>query len=316
MMATKNIRGLLVTNAFLKNGKFVEHYEWLREAARQQEIRLDLCDNAMLHAIYGMESDEAKLASYSFIIFWDKDIRLAKWMERYCQKRGIPIFNTPEAVAACDDKSETFRLLTEASEEVFSLIPSVVAPLTFATVGYTDVDFLSSIEKQIGYPMVIKECFGSFGWQVYLAKDREEALSYTKKLAGTPFLYQKFIAASAGVDVRLQVVGTEVVAAMKRRSKTDFRANLSNGGQMEAYEASQEECDLAVRAVLALGLDFAGVDLLFVSGEDKPANMICEVNSNAHFRNIAECTGVNTADKIMQYIKRVLEGKQERNHRG
>ena len=72
MMATKNIRGLLVTNAFLKNGKFVEHYEWLREAARQQEIRLDLCDNAMLHAIYGMESDEAKLASYSFIIFWTK----------------------------------------------------------------------------------------------------------------------------------------------------------------------------------------------------------------------------------------------------
>ena len=311
MIATKNIRGLLVTNAFLKNGKFVEHYEWLREAARQQEIRLDLCDNAMIHAIYGMESDEAKLASYSFIIFWDKDIRLAKWMERYCQKRGIPIFNTPEAVAACDDKSENYRLLTEASEEAFSLIPSVVAPLTFAAVGYTDVDFLSSIEKQIGYPMVIKECFWSFGWQVYLAKDREEALRYTKKLAGTPFLYQKFIAASAGVDVRLQVV-----AAMKRRSKTDFRANLSNGGQMEAYEASQEECDLAVRAVLALGLDFAGVDLLFASGEDKPVNMICEVNSNAHFRNIAECTGVNTADKIMQYIKRVLEGKQERNHRG
>ena len=102
MIATKNIRGLLVTNAFLKNGKFVEHYEWLREAARQQEIRLDLCDNAMLHAIYGMESDEAKLASYSFIIFWDKDIRLAKWMERYCQKRGIPIFNTPEAVAVAN----------------------------------------------------------------------------------------------------------------------------------------------------------------------------------------------------------------------
>lgn len=72
MIATKNIRGLLVTNAFLKNGKFVEHYEWLREAARQQEIRLDLCDNAMLHAIYGMESDEAKLASYSFIIFGTK----------------------------------------------------------------------------------------------------------------------------------------------------------------------------------------------------------------------------------------------------
>lgn len=87
MMATK-ISGIVGDKCVSKNGKFVEHYEWLREAARQQEIRLDLCDNAMLHAIYGMESDEAKLASYSFIIFWDKDIRLAKWMERYCQKRG------------------------------------------------------------------------------------------------------------------------------------------------------------------------------------------------------------------------------------
>ena len=34
MIATKNIRGLLVTNAFLKNGKFVEHYEWLRGSCK------------------------------------------------------------------------------------------------------------------------------------------------------------------------------------------------------------------------------------------------------------------------------------------
>lgn len=221
MIATKNIRGLLVTNAFLKNGKFVEHYEWLREAARQQEIRLDLCDNAMLHAIYGMESDEAKLASYSFIIFWDKDIRLAKWMERYCQKRGIPIFNTPEAVAACDDKSETFRLLTEASEEAFSLIPSVVAPLTFAAVGYTDVDFLSSIEKQIGYPMVIKECFGSFGWQVYLAKDREEALRYTKKIGGHPIFISKVYCCECRCG--------RAFAGCRNRSGSSNEASVKNG---------------------------------------------------------------------------------------
>ena len=90
MIATKNIRGLLVTNAFLKNGKFVEHYEWLREAARQQEIRLDLCDNAMLHAIYGMESDEAKLASYSFIIFWGQRHTFGKMDGALLSKTGDP----------------------------------------------------------------------------------------------------------------------------------------------------------------------------------------------------------------------------------
>lgn len=30
--------------------------------------------------------------------------------------------------------------------------------------------------------------------------------------------------------------------------------------------------------------------------------MVCEVNSNAHFKNIFDCTGVNVADEIMDYI--------------
>ena len=35
-------KGLLVTNAFLRTGKFVEHYEWLRKAALRLEMTLDL----------------------------------------------------------------------------------------------------------------------------------------------------------------------------------------------------------------------------------------------------------------------------------
>ena len=39
-------KGLLVTNAFLRTGKFVEHYEWLREAALQRGMTLDIIENA------------------------------------------------------------------------------------------------------------------------------------------------------------------------------------------------------------------------------------------------------------------------------
>lgn len=50
----------------------------------------------------------------------------------------------------------------------------------------------------------------------------------------------------------------------------------------------------------ALGLCFGGIDLLFTeSGE---AEVVCEVNSNAHFKNIYDCTGINVADKIIAYI--------------
>ena len=64
------------------------------------------------------------------------------------------------------------------------------------------------------------------------------------------------------------------------------------------------EAELAVRATELLGLDFAGVDVLF--GRDGP--LLCEVNSNAHFKTTLECTGVNMAVEIMRHISRRLEG--------
>jgi glutathione synthase/RimK-type ligase-like ATP-grasp enzyme len=68
---------------------------------------------------------------------------------------------------------------------------------------------------------------------------------------------------------------------------------------MEKFEPDDEMKALAIRAAEVLKLDFAGVDVLF--GNDGP--YICEVNSNAHFKNLYDCTGVNTADHILQHIK-------------
>ena len=71
---------------------------------------------------------------------------------------------------------------------------------------------------------------------------------------------------------------------------------------MAPYTPTESERALAVRAAETLGLDFAGVDVLF--GKDGP--LICEVNSNAHFKTTLDCTGVNMADAIMRDIKRKL----------
>lgn len=67
---------------------------------------------------------------------------------------------------------------------------------------------------------------------------------------------------------------------------------------MERYEPEEAACLLAVRACQATGCDFAGVDLLFTEN----GFLVCEVNSNAHFKNLYDCTGINTADYIMEYI--------------
>src|SRR5690625_6941408 len=46
----------------------------------------------------------------------------------------------------------------------------------------------------------------------------------------------------------------------------------------------------SIEATKSLGLDFAGVDLLFGKNSER---IICEVNSNAHIRNLLNCTGID-----------------------
>lgn len=289
--------GWLIINGFLHSSKFNEIHKWLLDAAKKHNIELEIKSN---DAVLISLSEDINFIEQipvnrrpEFVLFWDKDIRLAQALE----KMGLQVFNSSESIARCDDKSLMHLLL---SKEHIPMPETIIAPMTYPNIGYTDISFLETIENRLQYPIVIKECFGSFGQQVYLAHNRSELEQQVRALQGKPFLFQKFISYSAGRDVRLQVVGEQVVASMYRyASDGDFRANITNGGSMKPYEPTEEEKNLAVRCCKILGLDFAGVDLLF--GENETM-LVCEVNSNAHFKNIYDCTGVNTADYIIKYI--------------
>ena len=73
---------------------------------------------------------------------------------------------------------------------------------------------------------------------------------------------------------------------MLRENKNDFRSNISNGGTGCKFEPKQEYLDIAVKAANTLGLDFAGVDVMF-GPDDEP--IICELNSNPQFANLLWC---------------------------
>ena len=285
------MKGILVVNAFLNSNKFNEIHGWLVAAAKQQGIELQLRTNAeLLIDIPGERRDD----EIDFILFWDKDVKLAYYLEQL----GYPVFNSSKAIGICDDKAQTHLALMSAK---IPMPRTIIAPMTFANIGYTNYDFLEKIEENLGFPLVIKESFGSFGQQVYLVSDHEELIGRLQQCGTKPVIFQEFVNSSRGRDVRLQVVGDRVVASMYRYSEDgDFRANVSIGGRMLPYEPSQEQCELALQCCKIIGLDFAGVDLLF--GE-KDEVLVCEVNSNAHFKNIFDCTGINAADEIISHIK-------------
>lgn len=289
------MKALLVVNGFLQQQKFQEIYEWLCGAGKKQGVFFQICTNEQLLVSIqkGILERKRELEEYAFVLFWDKDILLAKALE----SMGMPVFNNSFSIEACDNKALTHFYL---SQHKIPMPDTIITPMTYENIGYGSMKFLDHVVDKLGLPLVVKESFGSFGQQVYLCRNREELEKRVKELQGRSFLFQRFVETSAGRDVRLQVVGKRVVAAMERRAKDgDFRANITNGGTMKQYVPTKEQEELVVKCCEILQADFAGVDLLF--GENGES-YVCEVNSNAHFKNIYDCTNVNTADSIVSCI--------------
>jgi len=287
--------GILVINEFLQTNKFNELHNWIIDAANKQNISIILKTNAEL-IIDILDGKHERMGD--FVLFWDKDVKLANYLEQL----GYRVFNSSKAIEICDDKALTHLTLMNSG---IKMPRTIIAPKTFDNIGYTNYNFLDQIIKIIGFPMVVKESFGSFGQQVYLVTDEQELMLKVKQIGSKPMLFQQFITSSFGRDIRLQVVGGEVIASMFRYTENgDFRANLTIGGKMQEYNPSKEQCDLALRCCDIIGLDFAGVDILFGEQEEP---IICEVNSNAHFKNIFDCTGVNAAQSIFKHIRGKVE---------
>ena len=280
-------KGLMVVNAFLRTTKFDDLYHILLDAAQQCGMELDVATNAELSPIVSTYAFDP--SQYDFV--------LAAQLENL----GMWVFNSAQSILWCDDKAQTYLQLKPHG---IPMPCTILAPKTFTNVGYPDLSFLDEVAKTLGFPIVLKECFGSFGQQVYLLNDLESLRRKVQELAGAPLLFQELIQESYGHDTRINVVGGRVVASMLRRSTdSDFRSNLTLGGTMKNYTPTEEEAALAIRATELLGLEFAGVDILF--GKEGP--ILCEVNSNAHFKTTLECTGVNMALEIMRHIAGKLD---------
>lgn len=285
-------KGYIIINGFLREEKFFSLYSALKQSADKAGLQLELKTNIELMCDIASGKTVANETLPPFAIFWDKDVRLAKTLEA----AGMKLFNSASAIELCDDKSLTHIALMNRVPQP----KTVLIPLTFPRVGYTDCAFLEKIADYLGFPLVIKQCFGSFGAGVYLAGNMEEAKAALMKTAGGAAVAQQYIASSFARDIRAYIVGDKVAAAMLRHNESgDFRANVAQGGKADAYALNEAQAALAVKTAQILGCTFAGVDLLF--GENGEMT-VCEVNSNAHFAGISAATGVNIADKIIEAV--------------
>jgi ribosomal protein S6--L-glutamate ligase len=148
-------------------------------------------------------------------------------------------------------------------------------------------------------PLVMKLLSGTQGIGVMRVRDVKEAGPIIDTLSELDQMIclQKFLP-NPGEDIRVFLVGGEVVAAMKRKAApNEWRSNIHIGGYGIDHKPTREESETAIKAADAVGVEIAGVDLISVENEP----YVIEVNASPGFRGLLQATGINAAEKITDY---------------
>ncbi len=154
-----------------------------------------------------------------------------------------------------------------------------------------------------GAPLVLKILEGTQGVGVALVDSEKAAKSVLDAFYGMDvnLLVQEYIEEAGGADIRVLVVGGEIVGAMKRQgAEGDFRSNLHLGGTATAHKLTRKEKSTALAAAKAMGLGVCGVDMI----ESARGPLVMEVNSSPGLEGIEKSTGIDIASKIMDYIEK------------
>lgn len=281
-------RALILINAYSTSEAELNQPRRICEELNKRGVHAEIVRNGAL-------SLTAELP-YDYCVYLDKD----KYLSRALEARGLRLFNSARAVELCDDKMTTFFALAGSG---IALPKTMPAPLSYSPAAPVSQALLARVKAEFSFPLVVKECYGSLGKGVFLARDEGELMEIAARLKEKPHLFQEYIEESAGRDLRIIAIGGKAILAMKRSSAGDFRSNAALGGKGEPYEADAAQIACAERAAQWLGLDFCGVDLLF--GRRGP--ILCEVNSNAFFQTAERVTGINVAGAYADYIVKETE---------
>jgi [lysine-biosynthesis-protein LysW]--L-2-aminoadipate ligase len=205
---------------------------------------------------------------------------------------GIKTINSAEVARICGDKLLTTQALLHHK-----------LPVPRNMVAFTPESALEAIE-QLGYPVVLKPCVGSWGRLVAKVNDREaaEALLEHKQILGSyhhSIYYIQEYVKKPGRDIRSFVVGDETIAAIYRTSE-HWITNTARGGKASNCPITPDIDALSQGAAKAVGGGMLAIDLI----ESAEGLLVNEVNYTMEFRNSIDTTGVNIPAKMVDYLLR------------
>jgi len=207
-----------------------------------------------------------------------------------CLKSAKRVVNDPKSTLLARDKYSSIKELEARGLPV---------PKTY--LARTRAEVLDAVEA-LG-EAVLKPISSSLGFGV--VRVDPETLFYV--MSSIPFSFEIVVQEYLEKvrDVRVLVLGNEVVGAMYRISPFNVASNYARGADVDPAPLGPY-ASLAVRATRALGLDYAGVDII----ETPEGPKVIEVNPSPLWFGLSEALGKDIGIEIAKFlIKKACEDK-------
>ena len=293
------MNGIIIVNQELGHNKY--KIERFNEEFSKLGVSLSVFVNNGTLAVIKDSNIEIKLPKSDFVIYLDKDIYLARELE----KAGYRLFNKADFIKLCDDKMLTNIMC--ANHEI-EMPKTIAGPLFYSkTLTKDNLTFLDDVIKELGLPLIMKRVYGSLGEGVYLVHNKDELEKLYIENCRQPLQYQEYIKSSFGKSMRVLVIDGKVVGGFVRYNTVDFRSNYGSTATAKKAENCDEYFEFARKIADIFNIEYAGIDLLF--GENnKP--ILCEINSNAFFEEFEKITEINVAKLFAEMVMKKVNNHE------
>ena len=199
-----------------------------------------------------------------FVINRTNDYKIAEFYEN----RGVRVFNPSALSKLANDTQKCYEFMSKNDIEIM--------PINY-----------------MGVPVVKKKIDGKGGNEVFML---EKAETFEKS-----YVYQK-PCDTPGRDLRVWVIGKEIITSVLRHNDTDFRSNYCLGGKATLYTLSDDEKKLTKKIIALLKSDYIGIDFIFNNGR----LIFNEIEDTVGARMVYDLTDIDIISKYCNYIKREI----------
>lgn len=268
------------------------YIEWLIKEAQLQDLSLSLVlrENLSIGIMNNQQNillNGSPIEPPSFAVIRTPEPMLNLFLEN-C---GVSVFNSSAISRLCNHKAKTHYEINKLG------IPMV------------DTYFLKRTNLQnsppLPYPFVIKESVGRSGKQVYFIQSDQDWKASTDQFTSPDLIIQSSDV-QLGKDVRVFIIGKEIIGAVMRISTVDFRANFGLGGKAKWYPLNDDERYVIEKIVQTYDFDLVGIDFLI----DQNGNFLFnEIEDVVGSRILSATSNINLLEKYVSHIKEVLNKK-------